>query len=127
MSITSPKPDPATRRERFAWCMYDFANSGYTTVILTAIFNAYFVGVVAADSGNGHATLLWTLTIAAANGLVLISAPIVGAIADGSGAKKRFLVATTLGCVVFTALLSFVGPGDVTLAMVLVILATVMF
>ena len=107
--------------------MYDFANSGYTTVILTAIFNAYFVGVVAADSGNGHATLLWTLTIAAANGLVLISAPIVGAIADGSGAKKRFLVATTLGCVVFTALLSFVGPGDVTLAMVLVILATVMF
>jgi len=107
--------------------MYDFANSGYTTVILTAIFNAYFVGVVAADSGNGHATLLWTLTIAAANGLVLISAPIVGAIADGSGAKKRFLMATTLGCVVFTALLSFVGPGDVTLAMVLVILATVMF
>ena len=127
MLTTSPKPDPATRRERFAWCMYDFANSGYTTVILTAIFNAYFVGVVAADSGNGHATLLWTLTIAAANGLVLISAPIVGAIADGSGAKKRFLVATTLGCVVFTALLSFVGPGDVTLAMVLVILATVMF
>ncbi|MEQ1778327.1 MAG: MFS transporter [Nitrosomonas sp.] len=127
MPTTSSKPDPATRRERFAWCMYDFANSGYTTVILTAIFNAYFVGVVAADSGNGHATLLWTLTIAAANGLVLISAPIVGAIADGSGAKKRFLVATTLGCVVFTALLSFVGPGDVTLAMVLVILATVMF
>ena len=127
MPTTFPKPDPATRRERFAWCMYDFANSGYTTVILTAIFNAYFVGVVAADSGNGHATLLWTLTIAAANGLVLISAPIVGAIADGSGAKKRFLVATTLGCVVFTALLSFVGPGDVTLAMVLVILATVMF
>ena len=127
MPTTFPKPDPATRRERFAWCMYDFANSGYTTVILTAIFNAYFVGVVAADSGNGHATLLWTLTIAAANGLVLISAPIVGAIADGSGAKKRFLMATTLGCVVFTALLSFVGPGDVTLAMVLVILATVMF
>lgn len=127
MPTTFQKPDPATRRERFAWCMYDFANSGYTTVILTAIFNAYFVGVVAADSGNGHATLLWTLTIAAANGLVLISAPIVGAIADCSSAKKRFLVATTLGCVVFTALLSFVGPGDVTLAMVLVILATVMF
>ena len=107
--------------------MYDFANSGYTTVILTAIFNAYFVGVVAVESGNGHATLLWTLTIAAANSLVLLSAPVVGAIADFSGAKKRFLVVTTLGCVLFTALLSFVGPGDVTLAIVLVILATFMF
>ena len=101
MPSVSKKPDPVTRRERFAWCMYDFANSGYTTVILTAIFNAYFVGVVAAESGNGHATLLWTLTIAVANALVLLSAPVVGAIADYSGAKKRFLVVTTLGCVLF--------------------------
>jgi len=67
-----------------------FCQFGYTTVILTAIFNAYFVGVVAAESGNGHATLLWTMTIAIANALVLFSAPVVGAIADYSGAKKRF-------------------------------------
>ncbi|MBP6057798.1 MAG: MFS transporter [Nitrosomonas sp.] len=127
MSSVDNNPDSATRRERFAWCMYDFANSGYTTVILTAIFNAYFVGVVAAGSGNGHATLLWTLTIAAANALVLLSAPVVGAIADYSSAKKRFLVVTTLGCVLFTALLSLVGPGDVSLAIILVILATFMF
>jgi len=117
----------ATRRERFAWCMYDFANSGYTTVILTAIFNAYFVGVVAAEKGNGEATLLWTLIIAAANMLVLLSAPIVGAIADYSNAKKRFLMITTTGCVVFTALLSTVGPGDIVWATLLVILATFMF
>ncbi|SFF14280.1 MFS transporter [Nitrosomonas sp. Nm166] len=127
MSSTNNHSDPATRRERFAWCMYDFANSGYTTVILTAIFNAYFVGVVAAESGNGHATLLWTLTIATANALVLLSAPVLGAIADYSGAKKRFLIITTLGCVLFTALLSLVGPGDITLAIILVILATFMF
>lgn len=127
MSSIDNNPNSATQRERFAWCMYDFANSGYTTVILTAIFNAYFVGVVAAESGNGHATLLWTLTIAAANALVLISAPVVGAIADYSGAKKRFLVMTTSGCVLFTALLSLVGPGDVSLAIILVILATFMF
>ena len=119
--------DPVTRRERFAWCMYDFANSGYTTAILTAIFNAYFVGVIAAGQGSGDATLLWTLAMAAANALVLISAPVVGAIADYSGAKKRFLTATTIGCVVFTALLYFAGPGDIALAVVLVILATFMF
>jgi len=107
--------------------MYDFANSGYTTVILTAIFNAFFVGVIAAGQGSGDATLLWTLAMAAANALVLISAPVVGAIADYSGAKKRFLTATTIGCVVFTALLYFAGPGDIALAVVLVILATFMF
>ncbi|MBK7492535.1 MAG: MFS transporter [Nitrosomonas sp.] len=127
MADSSHTSEPVTQRERFAWCMYDFANSGYTTVILTAIFNAYFVGEIAARQGSGDATLLWTLTMAAANALVLISAPVVGAIADYSGAKKRFLTVTTIGCVVFTALLYFAGPGDITLAVVLVILATFMF
>ncbi len=107
--------------------MYDFANSGFTTVILTAIFNAYFVGVIAAEHGSGDATLIWTLAIAVSNALVLLSAPVVGAIADYSGAKKRFLTATTVGCVVFTALLYFAGPGDIALAVVLMILATFMF
>ena len=127
MAASPNTSEPVTRRERFAWCMYDFANSGYTTVILTAIFNAYFVGVIAAEQGSGDATLLWTLAMAAANALVLISAPVVGAIADYSGAKKRFLTVTTIGCVVFTALLYFAGPGDIALAVVLVILATFMF
>ncbi|MEK6735835.1 MAG: MFS transporter [Pseudomonadota bacterium] len=127
MPATYQNPGPVTRRERFAWCMYDFANSGYTTVILTAVFNAYFVGVVAAENGNGHATLLWTIAIAIANGLVLLSAPLLGAIADYSGTKKRLLIITTLGCVLFTALLSLVGPGDIVLAITLVVLATFMF
>ncbi len=121
---------PASNRERFAWCMYDFANSGFTTVVLTAVFNAYFVSVVAADFNtqqNGHATLLWTIAMAIANGLVLFCAPILGAIADHSAAKKRFLIFTTLGCVLFTSLLSLVGPGDIALGMGLVILATFMF
>ncbi len=110
--------------------MYDFANSGYTTVILTAVFNTYFVSVVAADLNGdnaGTATLVWTLAIAIANALVLLSAPILGAIADYSAAKKRFLLISTSGCVLFTALLSLVGPGDVVLGVTLVILATVMF
>ena len=131
--LTSKKdtiPGPAGRGEQFAWCMYDFANSGYTTVVLTAVFNAYFVSVIASganDQQDGSATLLWTIAMAIANGLVLICAPILGAIADFSAAKKRFLVISTIGCVLFTALLSMVGPGDIALAMVLVILATTMF
>ena len=45
---------PATGAERFAWAMYDFANSGYTTVILTAVYNAYFVAVVAGGGPGGR-------------------------------------------------------------------------
>jgi len=49
------------RREVWSWAMYDFANSGYTTVVLTAVFNAYFVAVVA---GNAPwATFAWTAAL----------------------------------------------------------------
>ncbi len=109
--------------------MYDFANSGYTTVVLTAVFNAYFVGVVAGNGADrsGAATLLWTVAMAITNLLVLASAPVLGAIADHGAHKKRFLALTTVGCVLFTAALGFVGRGDVALGMTLVILATLMF
>ncbi|MFV1996860.1 MAG: MFS transporter [Acidiferrobacterales bacterium] len=117
----------APRRELFAWAMYDFANSGFTTVVLTAIFNAYFVSVIAAQSVGGSATLYWTLAMAIANAIVLLSAPVIGALADFGANKKRFLAITTSGCVLFTAALATVGPSDLVLAMVLVILATVMF
>src|SRR3989304_2676792 len=109
--------------------MYDFANSGYTTVVLTAVFNAYFVGVVAGDGADksGAGTLLWTVAMAITNLLVLASAPVLGAIADHGAHKKRFLAFTTIGCVLFTAALGFVGRGDVALGMPLVILASLMF
>jgi UMF1 family MFS transporter len=42
-----PLGNDVTPREAWAWAMYDFANSGYTTVVITAVFNAYFVAVVA--------------------------------------------------------------------------------
>ena len=64
-------------REVFAWAMYDFANSGYTTVVLTAVFNAYFVGAVA---GNARwATLAWTLALGVSSLLVMLTAPAIGA------------------------------------------------
>ncbi len=121
---------PASRNERLAWALYDFANSGYTTVVLTTIFSAYFVGLVAGGPGgfsSGTATLLWTLALASANLTVLVAAPIVGAIADHRATKKRFLIITTIGCTTATALLALVGPGNVGLAMGLVSIATIMF
>jgi UMF1 family MFS transporter len=116
----------APRLQVFSWAMYDFANSGFTTVVLTAIFNAYFVAVVVGN-GEGFGTLYWTLAMAIANALVLVTAPVVGAIADFGGSKKRFLAVTTAGCIGFTAALALVDAGDIVLAMMLVIAATVMF
>jgi len=107
--------------------MYDFANSSFTTVVWTAVFNAYFVGVVAADAGKDGATLLWTVAMAITNTLVLLSAPVLGAIADHGGHKKRFLAVTTVGCVAFTAMLGTVGPGEAVSGVVLVTLAGLMF
>ncbi len=112
-------------REVWAWAMYDFANSGYTTVVITAIFNAYFVGVVAA--GQSWGTFAWTLALSISYALVILTAPIIGAYADAHAAKKKLLVITTSGCVLGTALLSLVGPGDLALAFALIVLSNVFF
>ena len=113
------------KREVWAWAMYDFANSGYATVVITAVFNAYFVSVVA---GNAPwATLAWTLALATSYLLIMVTAPALGAYADARAAKKRLLVATTIGCVLFTAALACVGRGDVWLGVVLVIASNFFF
>ncbi len=113
------------KRELFGWAMYDFANSGYTTVVLTAVFNAYFVGVVAGKSS--WATLAWTGTLAFSCLLVVLTAPAIGAMADARRSKKSFLLMATLGCVASTAALALVGPGNVALAVVLIIISNYCF
>jgi UMF1 family MFS transporter len=105
-----------TRREAWAWAMYDFANSGYTTVVITAVFNAYFVAAVAGN--RPWATFAWTATLAASYALIMATAPILGAYADVRANKKRLLLATTIGCVVFTALLALASPGALWIAIV---------
>jgi UMF1 family MFS transporter len=113
------------KRELFAWAMYDFANSGYTTVVLTAVFSAYFVGAVA--GGAPWATLAWTASLSLSHAIVMISMPVIGAWADRHGAKKRLLVVCTVGCVMATAALSQVGPGAVALGVALIVLSNVFF
>lgn len=104
-----------TRREVWAWAMYDFANSGYTTVILTTVFSTYFVGVVggAAD----WATLAWTAALSLSYLAVMLTMPTLGARADARAGKRRLLFTSTLGCVAATLFLTRAGPGDVWLAL----------
>ena len=112
-------------REVWAWSMYDFANSGYTTVVITAVFNAYFVVAVAGRAR--WATFAWTATLSVSYLAVLLTAPVIGAWADAHAAKKRLLLFSTIGCVLFTSMLYLAGPGTVILAVVLIILSNFFF
>jgi UMF1 family MFS transporter len=113
------------RREVFAWAMYDFANSGYTTVVLTAVFNAYFVSVVA---GNAPwATFAWTVALSVSYAIVMILGPLLGAWADAHAAKKRLLFISTIVCIAGTVALAWSGPGAVMWAVAFIIVSNVAY
>lgn len=115
---------PPSRREIFGWAMFDFANSSYTTVIVTVAFGVYFTRLVA-PAGQGDA--LWSWGIALGNLFVLLLSPIVGAIADDSGRKKLFLFFTYALCICGTAALWFAVPGRAGLALTLFVISFIGF
>jgi UMF1 family MFS transporter len=118
---TTPR---APAREIFGWAMFDFANSSYTTVIVTAIFSVIFPRLVVGDGpGFKQGNLLWGVALSVSYGLVVLTAPVLGAIVDFRAAKKRFLFFSYVLTVVATALLYFVSPGHLLLGMVLVIIS----
>ena len=102
--------------------MFDFANSAYTTVIVTVAYSIYFTKLVAPGDG---ADALWGLGVLLSNLLVVLGAPVLGAIADDSGRKKPWMAATWLLCVAGTASLALVGPGAVALGLALFVLSNV--
>ena len=114
-----------SKKEIFGWAMFDFANSSFTTVIITVVFSAYFVSHVVGDDLLG--VKYWGWGLALSNLVVMTCGPFVGAVADFSGLKKRFLFISYLFCVIFTALLFFVGKGDVIPALIIVIFANISF
>ena len=117
--------DGVRRREVLGWALYDFANSGYATVVLTAVYNVFFVGVIA--GGAPWATLAWTSALSVSSLVALVLAPVLGAWADAHRGKKRLLGWSTLGCVLATAALTLPGEGDVWLAAGLIVVSNVCF
>ncbi|MBW2278570.1 MAG: MFS transporter [Deltaproteobacteria bacterium] len=117
----------STRGQRFAWCLYDFANSAFPTVIVTAIYVLYFKNTVVGDDPPGLSDRLWGTANSVAAAIVFLTAPLLGAIADLSGRKRHFLLVYVVLCIGTTAALSLTGPGTVVLAMVLFIAAAVGF
>lgn len=112
----------STRRERVAWYLYDFGNSAYASVVLLAVFSAYFQKQVV---GGAEGTRLWGIAILIAMLVVAVTAPILGTIADFSGSKKKFLFAYTALACIFTAGLFFATQGQIALAMLFFILAEI--
>ena len=98
----------ASPRAIFSWCLYDWANSGFPTVIITFVFSAYFARAVAADTMSG--TALWGHALAVSALLVAVAGPVFGAIADQTGKRKPWLGAFTALTVAATALLWFAAP-----------------
>ena len=122
----TPAHGKAGKAEIFSWAMFDFANSSYTTVVITAIFGAFFVEhIVPKDSGIRDT--YWTYAIGASTVLTLLLSPLVGAICDLSGRKKRYLAYTTIICAISTSMLYFVGYGDIWLAVALITISNSAF
>lgn len=105
--------------------MYDAADSAFTTVIITAFYAPIFQSIIVGDSIRG--TFLWGVALSASEVVVAVVAPILGAIADFSGSRKKFLGVCALTITFFTAALWFAEPGMVATAMTLFIIANLGF
>jgi UMF1 family MFS transporter len=120
-----PERYPVKRREIVGWCCFDFANSAFTTLIITVVYAVYFQKVVAAN--DPRAAGWWGTALALSQGVVIVLAPFVGAFADVTARKKVFLMGTAVVCALATAALYWVGPGEVVLALLLVGVANLAF
>ena len=114
-----------TRPELRAWAMYDWAKSAFETTVGVAVLPVYWVAVAAATLPDADATAYWAYTNSIALVLVALMSPVLGAMADFMGAKKKFLAGFMLVGVLATAGLYFVGRGDWRLAAVLFVIGTI--
>jgi UMF1 family MFS transporter len=125
---------PVKKREIFGWAMYDFANSAFATTILAVIFNQYFATVVAGGERGVellgfrlHGASFFTFSVSLSMAISAIFSPFLGAVADASGSKKRFLMAFCFAGVLFTGFLYFIHAGDYWMGAIFFIIANIGF
>lgn len=109
-------------REHLAWYLYDFGNSAYASVVLLAVYSAYFKGTVV---GGAEGSRLWGISVGVAMLAVALISPILGAIADFTASKKRLLILFSAITWIFTGLLFFVQKGNILIGMTFFILAEI--
>lgn len=125
-------------RPVLGWVLYDFANSAFATVILAVIFNRYYAEVVAGGPEGIPLNLpwgvccipgsvLWSYLVALSTGLVAVTSPLLGAMADQAGLRKKLLVGYCYVGVLATVALSVVGKGDILVGALIFIVANLGF
>jgi UMF1 family MFS transporter len=125
---------PVQKREIFGWAMYDFANSAFATTILAVIFNQYFATVVAGGEKGVeilgfrlHGASFFTFSVAVSMAISAVLSPLLGAVADASASKKKFLMVFCYTAVLFTGLLYFIQAGNYWRGAIFFIIANIGF
>ncbi|MEE2776648.1 MAG: MFS transporter [Acidobacteriota bacterium] len=113
------------RRSIVAWALYDFANSPFTTLVITFIYATYFTQVMASSEERG--TILWSRGVTVTALVVALLSPLLGALADRGGFRKLFLGISTVCCVVACLALFWVPPSRALLALGIVVAANIAF
>ena len=114
------------RRRILAWCLFDFANSAYSAVIVATVFGIYYTTtIVGNDRGLGD--LWWGRVISVSMIGVALTGPVLGALADRAGQRKRAFVAFTLLCIACVALFTTIAPGMIVWGFALAALANFAF
>jgi len=109
-----------------AWCLYDFANSAYSAVIVVAVFGVYYATHIVGNE-HGLGDLWWGRAISMSLLLVVLTGPLLGALADRAGLRKRFFIAFTALCIGCIALFTTLQPGMVLQGFALIALANFAF
>ncbi len=118
-----PASQKATKGQIFSWTLFDFANTGFSVMMVTFAFPLYFQSIIA--GGNDF---YWGLAVSLSMLICALVAPPLGAAADSTDGKKQFLLAFTgLSILATVGLYFFAGPGMLLPAMGLFILANVGF
>ncbi len=109
-----------------AWALFDFANSVYPAVMTTAVFPVFYVNFVVGDDG-GLGELWWSRAVSLSALVVAASSPLLGAIADRGGARKRFMLGYTIVCLIAVAMMSTLDQGMVIQGFLLFVVANIGF
>jgi UMF1 family MFS transporter len=115
----------ARSRAVWSWALFDFANSPFTTLVVTFVYAYYFTQAIAPDEISG--TALWSRAVTITALVVAFASPLLGALADRGGYRKLFVVTAVVVCVGATAALYRVLPGQVLAALALFVVANIAF
>lgn len=114
--------NPGTKREIFGWAMYDVANQAYTTVVISFVYGAFFIGYIVPEDSAWRDSY-WSIALVVSMLFAMVLSPMAGHLIDQGRSKKWLLATSTVFCVVFTSLLWFVQPGYIWWAIAFLVIS----